>query len=72
MSIKDAVQKFLMKLRDGDEFSGWQLQKYVKELTGNNVFPDSALRKLRLIRGESDIRIICTDVKKSKYIKKSC
>ncbi len=70
MTVRQAVTKFVSDLRTDEVFTGRQLQAYCAVKTGNNPFPDSCLRKLRLIREDAEFKVICIDIKKSKYIKK--
>lgn len=66
-AIKRSVYTILDHTKSGTEFSGSGLARAVKRLTGESLFPATALRYLRYYREERGVVIECISRANSRY-----
>ena len=53
MNAKQAVFEILNETPNGKQFTGIQLQRKVRRLTGKQLYPATALRHMRSYRNET-------------------
>ena len=67
MTITQAVNMLLNQMKPGQQFTGYQMQNWVKNLTGKNPFVASTLRIVRYWRLNGN-NVKCLNRQKSLYV----
>ena len=67
MTITEAVNSILNQMKPGQQFTGYKMQNWVKNLTGKNPFVASTLRIVRYWRRDG-YNVKCLNRQKSLYV----